>query len=119
MASEQQAAADMSSSHQQDVGQFDQAQASRVTPQETVSTPQQEQQLLDVDLAEAEVPIETSSEAQQPAEQTDSDANGGEQNKKKPLGRPKTAKAAAEPKPKTPGKPGRPRKAQTSAKNAS
>ena len=38
-ASEQQAAANMSSSHQQDVGQFDQSQAERVSPDDSLSLP--------------------------------------------------------------------------------
>lgn len=104
-ASEQQAAANMSSSHQQDVGQFDSAQMSRVGEQGLMPLASQSE------TEDAGLDFEVAS-ASQPASQ---DADPGQQKKKKPLGRPKTAKSAAEPKPKTPGKPGRPKKSDTAA----
>ena len=106
IASEQQAAANMSSSHQQDVGQFDSAQTSRLGEQGFMPVASQSETgdsgPLDFEVASAS----------QPAPQ---DADPGEQKKKKPLGRPKKAKPAAEPKPKIPGKPGRPKKSETAA----
>ena len=104
-ASEQQAAANMSSSHQQDVGQFDLAQTSRVGEQGLMPVASQSA------TGDSGLDFEVAS-ASQPAPQ---DADPGEQKKKKPLGRPKKAKPAAEPKPKTPGKPGRPKKSETAA----
>ncbi len=105
-ASEQQAAANMSSSHQQDVGQFDSAQTTRVGEQAFMPVASQSETG-----DSGPVDFEVAS-ASQPAPQ---DADPGEQKQKKPLGRPKKAKPAAEPKPKTPGKPGRPKKSETAA----
>ena len=98
-ASEQQAAANMSSSHQQVVGQFDSAQTSRVGEQGLMPMASQSA------TGDSGLDFEVAS-ASQPAAQ---DADPGEQKKKKPLGRPPKAKPAAEPKPKTPRKPGRPK----------
>ena len=103
-ASEQQAAADMSSRHQQDVGQFDQAQALRVSPDGTLSGPQEtqqqeEEQQLDLDLIKIQEPAVSAATA-----------NGDEQQgrtTKKAVGRSKT-KSTAEARPKTPKKQGRP-----------
>ncbi len=105
-ASEQQAAAaNMSSSHQQDVGQSDSAQTSRVGEQGLMPVASQSA------TGDSGLDFEVAS-ASQPAPQ---DADPGEQKKKKPLGRPKKTKPAAEPKPKTPGKPGRPKKSDSAA----
>lgn len=103
-ASEQQAAADMSSRHQQDVGQFDQAQALRISPDDALSGPQEtqqqeEEQQLDLDLIKIQEPAVSAATA-----------NGDEQQgrtTKKAVGRSKT-KSTAEARPKTPKKQGRP-----------
>lgn len=107
-ASEQQAAANMSSRHQQDLGQFDSAQASRVGPQDLLSSVSQMEEA-----SEQEAPLDIEL-ATVPQAALQSDETGDGQKKKK-LGRPKTTKPAAELKPKNPGKPGRPRKSQTAA----
>ena len=107
-ASEQQAAANMSSSHQQDLGQFDSAQASRVGPQDVLPSTSQAEEGWNQD-APLNFELATVPQAALHSDET------GDGQKKKKLGRPKTTKPAAELKPKNPGKPGRPKKSQTAA----
>lgn len=108
-ASEEQAAADMSSKHQQSVGQFDEAQALRASPENTlsVSGSQDVSNQPDADLF--------SSQLQQPStkQQVDSvrkeaasDGKAAPKAKKKG-GRPKKTDDGSKPK----KKPGRPKKA--------
>ena len=105
-ASEQQSAADMSSMHQQSVGQLDAAQASRAAPEGTVDVLGGQDAIseLDVDLANAQAQPQLS--AQQQGVTADEDMNA---KPKKKAGRPR--KTSDSPKPRK--KPGRPKKSDT------
>ena len=107
-ASEQQAAANMSSRHQQDLGQFDSAQASRVGAKDLESSIGQMEEGSEQD---APLDFELATVSQGALQ----DDEMGDGQKKKKLGRPRTIKPAAELKPRNPGKPGRPKKSQTAA----
>ena len=110
-ATEEQAAANLSSSHQQDVGQFDEVQASRASPQGTlsVSDSQDVSNQLDADLFSSQLQQHGSEQQVDSVNQTEaaSDKKAAPKPKNKG-GRPKKSTDDGS---KAKKKPGRPKKA--------